>query len=415
MPVLSPLFRICLLALLCPLPGHADPQRFEKPPHDYWKRPLSDPFTVWMGKVAKGEAQVPAGSEIEVVRALLKTFEIPVSSQMIVFSATSRQAIISPYRPRALYFSDEMYMGYVPGGRIEVASLDPEAGPVFHIFDFPRGERAVIRPDRSTRCMECHAGFDNHEIPKLVIDSVVVNRQGGALDTWRTVKSGHDVPLSERFGGWHLTGAQSLGPNHGNTLGQMNQGKLTVVDNPPGKLFSLDRYPLPTSDILPQLLQDHQAGFVNLLTEAIYKVRELTSAEHGTLTEADGKELDRHASEITAYLLFQNEAKLPPPGITGDPVYIKDFLASRKAIPGDHSLKEFDLKTRLFRYRCSYMIYTRYWAALPSLVKDRCWVRLKSLLGPDGAGCANWLPATERAAIRKILGGTLAESPAEWK
>ncbi|HEX2749278.1 MAG TPA: hypothetical protein VHM91_14820 [Verrucomicrobiales bacterium] len=416
MPVLFPSLRFCLPLLLCPLAVRADPQRFEKAPHDYWKRPLSDPFTVWLGKVSKGEAQMPAGDEITVMRGLLKEFSVPVSSQMIVYSATSRQAIISPYRPRALYFTDELYIGYVPGGRIEVASIDPQAGPVFHIFDFPRSERATVRADRSTRCMECHAGFDNHEIPKLVIDSVIVNRQGGALETWRTEKSGHDVPLSERFGGWHLTGAASLGVNHGNTLGQMNQGKLTVLDNPPGRLFSLDRYPLPTSDILPQLMHDHQAGFINLLTEAIYKVRELTTPEHGALTPADEKELDRHAADITAYMLFQKEAKLPPSGITGDPGFIRDFRENRKAIAGDHSLKEFDLKTRLMRYRCTYMIYTNYWANLPALVKDRCWQRLKVLLGPDGtSGTAPWLPSVERAAIRKILGGTLEESPKEWK
>ncbi|HWB07073.1 MAG TPA: hypothetical protein VG796_28880 [Verrucomicrobiales bacterium] len=415
MSVLSPILRLCLLALLCPLPSIAQQQRFEKPPHDYWNRPLNDPFSLWLGRIAKGEAQMPTGDEITVMRELLKIFDVPVTSQMIVFSATSRQPIISPYRPRALYFGDEIYLGYVPGGRIEVASIDPQAGPVFHIFDFPRGDRASIRADRSTKCMECHAGFDNHEIPKLVIDSVAVNRQGGALETWRRQKSGHDVPLSERFGGWHLTGALNLGKNHANTLGQLSEGKLTLTENPPGKLFNLARYPLATSDILPQLLHDHQAGFINLLTEANYKVRELTAPEHGALTAADEKELDRHADEIAAYILFQKEAKLPAGGITGDAAYIKDFQANRRAITGDHSLKEFDLKTRLFRYRCSYMIYTNYWASLPALIKDRCWKRLRTLLSRDAQGCAAWLPPIERAAIRKILAGTLPESPQEWQ
>ncbi len=417
MTVLLSLFRrCCLLVLFCPFIVRADPQRFEKAPHDYWKRPLTDPFSVWLQKVAAGEEKVPGGDEIAVMREFLRIFKVPVTSQMLVYSATSRQGIISPHRPRALYFAEELYIGYVPGGRIEVASIDPAVGPVFHIFDFPGGERASLRADRSSKCMECHGGFDNHELPKLVIDSVIVNRQGGSLETWRTEKSGHGVPLSERFGGWHLTGTlPPLTPNHANKVGQLSAGVLTITENPPGKLFSLDRYPLPTSDILPQLLHDHQAGFINLLTEGIYKWRELTAPDHGPLTAEDEKELDRQASEIVAYLLFQKEAKLPAGGITGDPAYIKDFLEARRAIPGDHSLREFDLKTRLFRWRCSYMIYTNYWASLPKPVKDRCWQRLKVLLAADGPGVAAWLPAMERAAIRKILGGTLEESPPEWK
>jgi hypothetical protein len=396
---------VFVLALL-PSMLRADPQRFEKPPHDYWTRPLRDPFTLWLDKVAKGEATVPTGSEIEVVRGFLKVFNIPVTSQMIVYSATSRQRIISPRRPRALYFNEEVYLGYVPGGRIEVASIDPEAGPVFRIFDFPRGENATIRPDRSDRCMQCHAGHDNHQLPKLVVDSVIVNEAGGSLETWRTVKFGHEVPLSERFGGWHLTGGHNLTKHHGNTLGQLANGRLTIFENPPGQRFSLANYPLPTSDILPQLLHDHQAGFHNLITEAVYQFRELTAPEHGPLTAADEKELDRHAVEIVACLLFQREAKLPPGGITGDPAYITDFLADRRPSDDGLSLKDVDLKTRLFRHRCSYMIYSNHWSALPAPIKDRCWSYLKRLLG-DAAGHAEWLPATERAAIRRILAATL--------
>ena len=401
--------RAGFLILLFPALLTADPQRFENAPHDYWKRPLRDAFSVWLDKVAKGEATVPKGSEIEVVREYLKIFGIPVTSQMIVYSATSRQRIISPYRPRALYFNEDVYLGYVPGGRIEVASIDPQAGPVFRIFDFPRGENATIRPDRSDRCMQCHAGHDNHQLPKLVIDSVIVNNQGGSLETWRTAKFGHDVPLSERFGGWHLTGGHNLGTHHGNTLGELKNGRLTVFENPPGKLFSLANYPLPTSDILPQLLLDHQAGFHNLMTEAVYKIRELTAPEHGPLTPDDEKELDRHAVEIVSYLLFQKEAKLPPAGIRGDAGYMNDFQASRRAVDG-LSLKDFDLKTRLFRHRCSYMIYTKEWAELPALVKDKCWNYLKRLLSAETQGYAVWIPATERAAIRRILAATLPEA-----
>lgn len=411
------LFVLLFCVLLSPSPLKAVPQRFEKAPHDYWKHPLKDNFSLWLEKVAKGEAEVPGGNEIEVMRGYFKIFGVPESSQMFVYSATSRQRVISPYRPRALYFSDDLYIGYVSGGRIEVASVDPEVGPVFRIFDFPRGgAKATINVDRSDRCMQCHAGHDNNQLPKLVIDSVIVNDAGGSLETWRTVKFGHDVPLAERFGGWHLTGGIRLPNNHANQIGKLREGKLDIRENLAGTLFRLENFPLPTSEALPMLLLDHQAGFVNLLTEAVYKVRELTAPDHGPLTPADEKELDLHAAGIVSYLLFQKEAKLPPTGVTGDPAYLKAFAENRRATADGLSLKDFDLKTRLFRHRCSYMIYTDQWAKLPPLVKDRCWKYLQRLLAEGGNGVASWIPGTERTAIRRILKATLpAEVPADWK
>lgn len=398
-----------LLAAACACPVFAVPQRFEKPPHDYWTRPLTDPFTVWLKKVERGEAQVPAGDELTVVRGFLQLFGIPVTSQMLVYSATSRQTVISPYRPRALYFNEEVYFGYVPGGRIEVASIDPLAGPVFYIFNFPKPGPGGFQPDRSDRCMQCHAGHDNHQLPKLVIDSVIVNHEGGSLETWRTEKFGHQVPLEQRFGGWHLTGGHHLGSHHGNTLGRLAGGKLTVLENPPGKLFSMDRFPVPTSDVLPQLLHDHQAGMHNLATEAVYLWRELTDGGRQELNREGVAALDKVCAELADYLLFRDEARLPDRGITGDPDFIRDFQSGVRRDGQGAFLKEFDLKTRLMKHRCSYMIYSRHWTELPAPVKAAAWRHLARLLS-DGPEAAPWLPQPERETVTRILRATLPES-----
>ena len=37
-------------------------------------------------------------------------------------------AAFPPSNPRALYFSDDIYIGWVPGDRIDIASIDPDLG-----------------------------------------------------------------------------------------------------------------------------------------------------------------------------------------------------------------------------------------------------------------------------------------------
>ena len=68
------------------------------------------------------------------LRSVLRELRIPVASQSLVFSWTSFQrALISPDRPRALYFRDGVYVGWVQGGRVlEIASVDPTLGTVFY-------------------------------------------------------------------------------------------------------------------------------------------------------------------------------------------------------------------------------------------------------------------------------------------
>ena len=127
----------------------------EAPEHDYWNRPLNDPFTKLKDDLEQGRMNLDESSEKAYLESLLEALKIPVSSQMLVYSTTSLQlSLISPRTPRALYFNEEIYLGYVQGGRIEIVSIDPEIGGIFYIFDIPRnGKRPVA--ERSRRCMNC--------------------------------------------------------------------------------------------------------------------------------------------------------------------------------------------------------------------------------------------------------------------
>lgn len=392
-------------------PSYSD---WEQPPHRYFERTPTDRFTQLKSALESGELKLDRSGEKAFLLSLLRQLEVPVSSQMLVFSTTSLQLrFISPENPRALYFNEDIYVGYIPGGRLEIVSIDPELGGIFYIFDIPRGD-APAKVERSQRCMNCHAGEDTGFVPGLVVKSVAPGLTGGSLDSFRRGLTGHGVPLAERFGGWHVTGADTFTNHWGNALGQQVGGVLSKVPNPPGSRFRLDRYPAATSDLLPQLLHEHQAGFVNRAVEAGYRARTHLHHDQGRLTPAHAAELDEQARLLTRYLLFADEVPLPAGGVAGSAEFKADFLRHRRSVDGT-SLKDFELGTRLFRHRCSYMIYGAAFTGLPSELKQRVYGQLGAALAESSpAPEFAYLPADEKAAIRNILRGTVPDLPAGW-
>lgn len=386
----------------------------ELPPHDYFTRTPRDRFTQIKAALESGELQLDRSGEKAFVRSLLERLEIPASSQLLVFSTTSLQLrFISPENPRALYFNEDTYVGYIPGGRLEIVSVDPDLGGIFYIFDVPRGA-ASIRVERSDRCMNCHAREDTGFVPGLVVKSVVPGTTGGSLDSFRRGITGHGVPLADRFGGWHVTGLGDFTNHWGNLLGEYGNGSIRRVSNPPGNRFSFDRYLANSSDLLAHLLHEHQAGFVNRAIEATYRTRTHLHNDAGSLTAAHNAELDEQARLLTRYLLFADEVPLPAGGVAGDASFRADFLRNHRTVDGK-SLKDFDLKTRLFQHRCSYMIYSAAFTGLPPVMKAKVNSELKRALDESAPGREfSYLPAAEKRAIRNILRGSLSDLPKDW-
>lgn len=384
---------------------------FGDEPHNYWTQPKDDPFTKFTERVEKGEVKLDAsGGEKDFVTKLLGQLGISPSSQLWIFSATSLQSgRISTRNPRALYFNEDVYLGYVPGGQLEVASLDSELGTIFYIFDMPNGN-APVRFQRSERCMNCHAGEAQYRVPGLAVESVISGPNAGSLDAYRRGKSGHDIPLEERWGGWHVTGAPASLKHQGNVTGRSQAGKITLSEVLPGAAFDIQRYPVDTSDVLPHLIFEHQVGFTNRVTEARYLTRAALAAGKGRLSTEDAKMLDAKAAEFVRYILFADEAPLPREGITGNAKFKEDFLRTREAAPDGTSLKDFDLRTRIFKYRCSYMIYSRAFTTLPKEFKDRVYAKLSVALNDTTPSREfAYLPAAEKRAIRGIVSATLGK------
>src|SRR5215468_591683 len=107
---------------------------YERSPINYSASQPTEIISRLQARLAAGDLSL-VGNGKEIVRALLRKLKIPVESQLLVFSKTSFQRDrISPDSPRAIYFSDTCYVGWVPGGLLEVASIDASLGPIFYSF-----------------------------------------------------------------------------------------------------------------------------------------------------------------------------------------------------------------------------------------------------------------------------------------
>lgn len=384
----------------------------EAPEHDYWNRTPRDPFTRMKDDLEQGRLPLDESSEKAYLESLLRVLKIPASSQMLVYSTTSLQLrLISPRTPRAVYFNDDIYLGYVQGGRIEIVSIDPELGAIFYIFDIPKaGERPVA--DRSRRCMNCHADEDTRDVPGIAIKSVIPGPTGGSLESYRRGLTGHEIPLADRFGGWHVTGDGTIDKHWGNLTGSFTPQGIATTPLPPGERFDWSIYPVATSDVLAHLIFEHQAGFANRVAEVHYRLRSALARGKGQLNGPDRAYMERQVEDLTRYLLFADEAELPAGGIPGDPAYRAAFAETRRAASDGESLRDLDLKTRLLRNRCSYLIYSDQFQSLPEGFRRRVYERMGRALAlsPADRDFAHLEPE-EKTRIRRILEETLPDWP----
>ena len=404
-----PVLRVVLVwlaavVILRPLEAKDFPlKRFGDTPHEYWGRTPGDAFARRSADVDSSLDQFFKQPGPASLVGILRALELPVSSQILVYSATSLQSgLIRPDNPRAIYFNEEVYLGYVPGGKLEVAAIDREMGPVFYLVE-PNREGVSVA--RSNRCMNCHGGRASEMVPGLVAESVIPTTTGASLDGFRRELTGHTIPVKDRLGGWYVTGPHAQASHHGNLLGQASGGGYSTTRLVPGKSFSWGNYPTGTSDFFAHLVHEHQLGFHNLVTLALYHARE-DRPDHDAV-------MDRLARRLLDYVLFHGEAALPQSGLFPDPIFLRDFMRRAVRSKDGRSLRDVDLQTRMFKYRCSYMVHTEGFRSLPRSFLDRFNAMLVNALSEGGSRDFDHIPSEEKRAILSILRqtGVLPENP----
>lgn len=374
---------------------------FKSPIHRYYEKVPEDLFSKLKIKIEAGEiGNLRFRNELETLQYLLKEFEIPSQSQTLVFSNTSLQlSKITPHTPRAIYFSDDLYLGYVPNGQIEVIGIDPHVGAVPYIFEIPTVSNSGFPGIyRSRRCMNCHASEKTDFVPGLLLSSVIPMKGGGTLDVINLGKPGHHVAYEQRFGGWYLNHSNLFSRNWANSVGEIHKGSVNKIKLP-NNLFN-EKVPTNYSDPVAHLVLEHQIGFTNLCLKIQYLYRELI---HNT---SKNKEVTiaSWVDELLEYILFCDEPRLPNP----INIRLSPFAQEFQKID---LLRQFDLSTRLFRFRCSYLINGHVFSALPAEIQKPFWLKLVQLL----EGKTNtypkysYLEPEEKIQIDKYLFSTNSE------
>ncbi|HUG18645.1 MAG TPA: hypothetical protein VMM56_06675, partial [Planctomycetaceae bacterium] len=79
------------------------------------------------------------------------------------------------------------------------------------------------------------------------------------------------------------------------------------------------------------------------------------------------------------------------------------------------SLREFDLNARMFKYPCSYLVYTNSFRQLPDEMRTFVWERLGAILtGRVSDEKYAHLDPPTRTAIVQILKETYSDLPPGW-
>ena len=421
--------------MLLPLVGRVAPPSakaqgspdYELPPIEYSATEPSNRIT---RITAKLNATRPPVTEAKFLRWLLQENEVPVESQVLVFAKTSLQRdLIAPRQPRSLYFNDDLYIGWVPGGLMEVTVTDPKLGMVFYKLD-SRDIQAPLRFERDADCLSCHGGSMTRNWPGLMIRSIYPDERGEPITSAGSTLVTHDTPLEQRWGGWYVTGQHGDVRHLGNITAR-DVGREAVVDREAGanltsleKFFPTATYLRPDSDIVALMVLEHQVLMHDRLCEGALRVRKWSHyqrqlqkemgepiSEHPTGTAL--RVLTHETDRIVEALLYGDEAPLPKSGISGAGDFEKGFARNRRPDAKGRSLKDFDLRTRLFAHRCSYMIYSEAFASLPPDLETSVLRRLDGILtAATPPPKFSHLPAEERTAIREILLATLPAYPA---
>jgi hypothetical protein len=382
----------------------------------YTARDATDPVARLNRRLANGQTRLRFESGSGYLRSLMTALNVPVESQVVVFSRTSLQADrISPKNPRAIVFNDAVAVAWPRGGFIEVAAIDPEQGAIFYkLPQVPTSSPALVRSDDT--CLACHATSATLGVPGLATASVVPESDGLVSSAPARIVD-HRTPIALRWGGWYVTATRLPMPHMGNLVAADPEHPALVATPDSierqslGTVFDTSDYPSTHSDIVALMVLNHQTRMINLMTRMGWETRVAQAGAQPARGGPSGSNagvpsLADWVREVVDYMLFIDEAPLSGP-IEGTSGFAEKFASAGLRDRRGRSLRDLDLHQRLLRYPCSYLIYSDQFDHLPIVARRAIYARLQQVLsGAEKSPRYARLSADDRRAISEILRDT---------
>lgn len=384
---------------------------FEDAVLQYNSAPVNNPISQLQKRIDSGRAALHFSRRDGYLDDLLSQLHILKSSQVLVFSKTSFQKeLISPSSPRALFFNDDVYIGYIPGAPImEISAADPNLGGVFYTLNQNKVEKPEF--ERRDQCLECHATSRTMGVPGFTVRSFVTDKSGEVDSTSGLSVVDHRTPIEDRWGGYYVTGYHGNQAHRGNLIGQAAFDKQATKPNFKGDVtdlssfFDVDRYPGTNSDIVALMVLEHQTHMHNFITR-LRDETALKMAAYGHIHYVTNV-----AESFLKYMLFSGEAPIKSE-IRGNSDFMKEFQALGPFDNKGRSLRQFDLKSRMFKYPCSYLIYSKTFDGLPDPIREYVWNRLREIFtGKNGPADFPEIPMETKRAMFEIIRDTKRK---EW-
>lgn len=404
---------------------------FSDEPINY-RSEADDPVARLQKRLQAGVVSLQWESRNGFLGSLLDELQISATSQMLVFSKTSFQyKKISPATPRAIYFNDDVYVGKVHDGKaLEIVSFDAHKGAIFYLLDEQPTEHPTFQR-AELDCTVCHVAPTTRNVPGVLVRSIYALPSGAQAGRTPAFITGHESPLAERFGGWYVTGTIGSQRHLGNVTVANADAPLDIDRESGANLTDLSGrldvsgYLTPHSDIVAQLVHAHQTQAHNLMTQVNFQTRiaiheqAVTNRTAGRpedeLSQDTRRRIETLSEELVRYLLFADEAPLAGQ-VRGTSGFTEQFQAQGPRDRHGRSLRDFDLKTRLFRHPLSYLVYTEAFDALPEPAKGYVYARLFDVLtGSPDRDEFWWLSREDRRATFDILLDTKKGLPVSWK
>ena len=422
-----------ICALTCALAGGTSQaaesvQRYEAeyPQIGYSERPTENVIARLQQRLDKGEVKLEWTAPRGYLDSLLKVLGIDKSSQSLVFSKTSLQiSFISEKTPRAIYFDDETYVAWIEGApTLEMMTVDRVKGPVFYTLD-NRNPGATVKLEReTTRCLNCHDSFSlsGGGVPHFLMVSTNAGVDGDRAQRAASIDTTDSTPMKNRWGGWYVTGRDGNQPHLGNIIIRSREDLDNIealrkpdIDTLKG-IFDTGPYLTDKSDVVALVVLAHQVTLHNLLTRANYKTRRFVAREMdlaqnpnptwGDFSPKTQKVVQTILEPLVRGLLHADAAPFVAP-MVGSSGYEAWFQKQGPKDSRGRSLRDLDLKTRVFKYPLSYLIYSEGFKGLPDYAKEYVYRRIDEVLtGQDKSPAFAGLSATDRRNILEILSAT---------